>query len=201
MINPNWIFVGVALQTYGAVVYLVETVKGRIKPNRVTWILWSLSPLIAFYAMIKQGVGPEAWSTFIIGFMPILVFIATFVNKKSYWKLEKLDFACGFFSILGLVLWQVTKVGNLAIIFSIVADAFASVPTIIKAYKDPESENYVGYFLGIFNAVISLLVIRNWNFQNYAFQSYWLIVTTILVILIKFKIGKSIKHLDSNKEK
>lgn len=193
MINSNFVFVGIALQAYGAFMYLLDTIKGKVRPNRVTWLLWSFSPLIAFYAMIKQGVGAEAWSTFIIGFMPLLVFISSFINKKSYWKIEKLDLGCGFFSILGLVLWQITKVGNIAIILSIIADAFASFPTIIKSYKEPESENYLAYSFGIINSIISLLVIKNWNFQNYGFQLYWLIVSIILTVFIKFKVGKRIR--------
>lgn len=193
MINPNWIFFGVAVQSWGGLKYLIDTVKGKVQPNKVSWLLWSIAPLIAFFAMIKQGVGPVAWATFIVGFLPLLVFVSSFVNKKASWNITKLDIICGILSILGLILWLITKVGNVAIFFSIMADGLAAVPTIVKSYKEPESEDHLVYSLGIVNSVVALLVITEWNFQNWGFPIYLLGVDTILSLLIKFKLGLKIK--------
>jgi len=202
MINQNWIYIGVGIQTLGGIGYLIDTLKGRVKPNKVGWLLWSIAPLIAFSAMIKQGVGPEAWATFIVGFLPLLVFIASFVNKKAYWEITKLDYICGTLSVLGLILWMVTKVGNVAILFSIVADALASFLTIYKSYKDPESESHLVFTLGIINAAIGLLIINEWNFQNYAFNLYILVDDIIISGLILTKIGPKIdKYFKSIKLK
>jgi hypothetical protein len=194
MINQNWIFLGLVLQAYGAFVYLIDTVKGKVQPNRVTWLLWAIAPLIAFFAMIKQGVGIEALATFIIGFMPLLVFCASFINKKSVWQITKFDIICGTLSILGLILWLITKIGNIAILFSITADALAALLTIVKSYKNPESENYLAYLFGAINTGIALLVIKDWNFQNWGFPVYWLITSLLLTILVKFKLGKILSN-------
>jgi len=202
MINQNWIYIGVGIQTLGGIGYLIDTLKGRVRPNKVGWLLWSIAPLIAFFAMIKQGVGPEAWATFIVGFLPLLVFMASFVNKKAYWKITKLDYICGTLSVLGLILWMITKVGNVAIFFSIVADALASFLTIYKSYKEPESESHLIFTLGIINAAIGLLVINEWNFQNYAFNLYILADDIIISGLILTKIGPKInKYFKSIKLK
>lgn len=193
MINQNWIIVGVIIQTIGVLGYLIDTLKGRVKPNKVGWFLWSLAPLIAFFAMIKQGVGMEAWSTFIVGFLPLLVFGASFLNKKAYWEISRLDYVCGGLSILGLILWMITKTGNIAIFFSIISDALASYLTMDKAYKEPESETHLAFSLGIINAGIALLVIKDWNFQNWGFPLYLLIANTIITVLIVFKLGPKIQ--------
>ena len=192
MIDQNWIYVGVGIQTIGGIGYLIDTLRGRVRPNRVGWLLWSIAPLVAFFAMIKQGVGPEAWATFIVGFLPLLVFIASFVNKKAYWEITKLDYICGTLSVLGLILWMVTRVGNIAIFFSIMADALASYLTIYKSYKKPESESHLVFTLGIINAAIGLLIIKEWNFQNYAFNLYILIDDILIATLITTKVGSKI---------
>ena len=80
----------------------------------------------------------------------------------------------------------------MAILFSIIADGFACVPTIIKSFNKPETESARAYFFGVVNAVIGLLVIRTWNFENYAYIVYLLAASSILVILIQFKVGKLI---------
>jgi len=190
MINENFILLGVGLQLIGGLGYLLDTLKGKVKPNKVSWLLWSLAPLIAFFAEIKQGVGILSLTTFVAGFVPFLIFIASFLNKKAEWKLKTFDLVCGALSILGLVFWMVTKVGNIAIFFSILADALASVPTVVKAYKQPETENGLVFFMSLFNSGIGLLVIKTWNFQHVGFPLYLLINAIIFVVLIYGKLGK-----------
>lgn len=169
MIPEQFIYVGTALAIYGGLSYLVDTVKGRVKPNRVTWFLWALAPLIAFAAEVKQGVGMQAMLTFIVGFNPLMIFIASFVNKKSKWEISKLDIICAVISLLGIVFWALTRVGNIAIAFSILADAVAGVPTIVKSYKAPETESYKPFFFAAINALITLFTITVWTFAHYAF--------------------------------
>lgn len=192
MLNPNFVLIGVLAQFLGGLSYLVDTVKGKIQPNRVSWFIWALAPLIAFAAEIKQGVGIQSLTTFIVGFVPLCIFIASFVNKKAHWELGKLDFICGILSILGLILWYITKIGNTAIFFSILADGLAYVPTIVKSYHHPESENINVYLLGLANPILALLTIRIWNFQTYGFPLYIFIADLITTVLIQFKLGRII---------
>ena len=192
MIHPNFVIVGFIIMCAGGWGYLVDTVKGKIQPNRVTWFLWTLAPLIAFAAEVKQGVGIQSLMTFSVGFIPLLVFIASFFNKKAVWKLGTLDYVCGALSVLGLILWLVTKVGNIAIIFSILADALAAVPTIIKSFRTPESESYSVYLAGWMNSIITLLTITTWNFATWGFPVYITVLDILLFVLIKFP---SKKHL------
>ncbi len=122
MINENFAYLGIIIVSLGGLTYFYKTLKGEVQPNRITWILWALAPLIAFAAQIKQGVGIQSWITFVYGFVPLLVLLASFINKKSYWKITKLDLVFGFLSLVGLILWQITGVGNVAIAFRIIAD-------------------------------------------------------------------------------
>lgn len=195
MINENFAYLGIIIASLGGLTYIYKTLKGEVQPNRVTWFLWAVAPLIAFAAQIKHGVGVQVWITFIFGFLPLLVLLASFINKKSYWKITKLDLVFGFISLVGLILWQITGVGNVAIVFSIMADGMAAVPTIIKSYYNPETESSFAYFTSAVGAAITLLTISvsAWNFETYGFSLYILIVTIIITILIKFKIGELIK--------
>ena len=190
MINQNFIYLGAVIFLFGSIGYFVETIQGKVKPNRVTWFIWILAPSIIFFSQIKQGVGLESLLTFMVGFIPLLIFLASFVNKKAYWKIEKIDIICGTLSIIGLILWQVTKIGNIAIVFSIISDLFASWPTIIKSYKHPETENYWLYFANGIFALITILTIKIWTFETYSFSFYLLVISIVLTIMIKFKIKK-----------
>lgn len=190
MIDERFIFVAAIINFFGTLSYLKDTINDKVKPNKVTWFLWALAPLIAFIAQIYQGVGLTSLMTFIVGFGPLLIFLASFVNKKSEWRVTNFDLACGALSLVGLVLWALTRTGNVAILFAIIADGLAAIPTLRKAYYDPATENYQAFFLAMIAAAITLLTIRKWEFAHYTFPLYVLIICFVFVLLIKFKLGK-----------
>ncbi|MCR4305644.1 MAG: hypothetical protein NUV73_00995, partial [Candidatus Daviesbacteria bacterium] len=169
MIDEKFIFVAVALILFGDFTYLVYTIKGRVRPNKVTWFLWGLAPLLAFAAQLREGVGLSSLTTFAFGALPLFIFAASFFNRKAYWKVTNFDLMCGALALTGLILWQVTQVGNWAILFGVLADGAAAVPTVIKSYKAPETENYLVYFFNPLGAIITLLTLKTWDFTHYAF--------------------------------
>lgn len=193
MIDEKFVFVSVALILFGDLSYLLYTIKGRVKPNKVSWLLWGLAPLIAFVAQLSQGVGLLSLTTFAFGGLPLLVFFASFLNKKAYWKITKFDLICGALAILGLVLWKVTQVGNWAILFAVVSDGFAAIPTLVKSVKAPETESYQVYLLNGLGAVITLFTIRQWDFAHSGFPIYVSLLGFTLFLLIRFKLGKKIR--------
>lgn len=189
MLNENFIILGALLSFYGGLSYLIDTVKGKTKPNRVTWFLWALAPMIAFAAQLEKGVGLTALMTFMAGFNPTMIVLASFINKKSYWKLNKMDYVYGSISIFAIIIWQVTGEGNLAILFSIIADAFASLPTVIKSYKEPETENSTIFLFGMINSGLTLLTIKDWSFAQWGFPVYIFAICVIIYSLVRFKLG------------
>jgi hypothetical protein len=192
MLPSEFVYLGVLIQIIGGSSYILDTFKGRVKPNRVTWLLWALAPFIAFFAMISKGVGVESLATLIIGLIPLLVLIASFFNKTAIWRIERFDLICGAISIFGLLLWILSKEGNIAIMFSIIADIAAAAPTLKKSYTNPESESYSAYLAGTMNAIFALLTIKVWNFENYGFQLYWFFMSlTITTLILRGKVKKS----------
>jgi len=187
------IFVGAAVQMIGVFFYIKETLKGNTRPNKVTWLLWAIAPLIAAFAAISDGVKWSVLPVFVAGLGPLLIFLASFVNKKSYWKLEKIDYACGIFSVLSLILWWITKEPIVAIIFSILSDALAAIPTVVKSWKYPETENVNNYAACLFNALTSFSVIKTFNFTEIAFPIYLVLINAILVIAVLRKKFSKIK--------
>ena len=192
MLNQNFVIIGALIGAVGSLAYLIDTVRGKVKPNRVSFLLWSIAPLIAFAAQIKQGIGLESLMTFSTGFLPLTTFIASFVNKKAEWKITRFDLVCGLLSILGLILWLVTKVGNIAITFSIVADALAAIPTLVKAYKYPDTELAWPWIATVVGVVLTLLTLKELTFANSGFIIYILIVNTIIFSLVQFRLGEKL---------
>jgi hypothetical protein len=192
VLHQNFVIVGTLIGATGAVAYLVETIKGSVKPNRVSFLLWSIAPLIAFAAQIKQGVGLESLMTFSTGFLPFMTFAGSFANKKAEWKLTRFDLFCGILSILGLILWLITKVGNIAIAFSILADGLAAIPTIVKSYKYPDTEMAWPWIATSFGVLLTILTLKKLSFANSSFILYIFVVNLIIFCLVQFRLGEKI---------
>ncbi|MBU1292816.1 hypothetical protein KJ819_01975 [Patescibacteria group bacterium] len=182
---PNAILlIGVLVASIGIFSYIRDTVRGKVKPNRVTWLLWAIAPLIATAAAISDGVGWAVLPVFLSGFGPLLVFIFSFVNKDSYWKLGRLDYICGLFSVLALILWAITNEPVIAIVFAIVSDAVAALPTVIKAWKYPETENAGPFLSGLFTSSTAFTAISAFRISEIAFPIYLISINCVLIFSI-----------------
>ena len=189
MIDEKFVLLGLLLNLWGSGTYAWNTLKGRTKPNRVTWFLWAVAPLIAFAAQWSDGVRWQSLMTFMVGFGPLIIFIASFMNRKAYWQVSRLDYVCGVISIVALAFWLATGKGVLAVVLSIIADVVAGIPTLLKAWKEPETEHPSVFRNGALSALITLLAVRDWTFVQYGFAFYILLICVALYSMIAFKIG------------
>ena len=172
MIDPRFAILGAVITVAGSASYARDTLRGRTQPNRVTWILWTVAPLIAFAAEVVQGVGLASLMTLAVGVGPLLVVIASFLDPRAYYRLTRFDGICGGLSVAALVAWGVTGTGDVAIVFSILADFFGLIPTLRKAHRDPESESASAFVASGCGAIITLLTIAEWTFANFGFPLY-----------------------------
>ncbi len=188
MLDERFVILGFLLNVLGSLSYFWAVLRGQAKPNKVTWFLWGVFPLIAGVAQLDQGVGLSVLTTFSAAFASFLVLLASFFNKKAYWKLSRLDWVCGALAVLGCLLWQLTERPNLAIAFAIAADFLAGIPTIVKAYKAPETESPWTFLFGLVNYSLCLLTLQVWDFAHVAFPIQAAFTCLLLFILIRRKV-------------
>jgi hypothetical protein len=194
VINENWIYLGTAIGTAGAVVYLRDTIRGTTKPNRVTWLLWAVAPLLAAAVALNAGAGLRALPTFMVGFMPLLIFIASFHNSASVWKVRRVDYACGAVSVVGTIIWLITRNGVLAISAAIAADFLAGLPTLMKSWTHPETETVHSYVGALISMVVVLLTVDQWTFDVVAFPLFVACSATVQSILVGLEPGPRLRR-------
>ncbi len=181
------VILGAAGNIYGTFFYILDTIKGRTRPNRVSWFLWSATTFIGSAAAYSAGAGWAAFPVFISGVLALAVLLASFADPKAYWKLSAFDYLCGILSVLALALWVSTGDPVLAVAFSIFADAFAFIPTLLKSIKAPESESSGTYLGGSLNAATGLLAAKSFTFSACAFPLYLAVTSGLLFILVSRK--------------
>jgi hypothetical protein len=176
----------------GAYAYIRDTLLGKSKPNRVSWAMWSIAPLIGTAAAIASGADWLATiRIFLAGFLPLLVFLASFLNPRSYWKLTRFDAICACLSLLALFVWGVVDSPRIAILLAAAGDGFAAIPTLIKTWRYPETETGLFYIAGFISVLLVIPSIPVWNIENSAFQVYLLIANALLVFCVYRKYLRS----------
>lgn len=189
MLPDYFVYFGVAFNAVGATSYLVAMARGQATPNRVSWSLWALAPMIAFAAEVDEGVGPQSWLTFMAGAGPAAIFLTSFFVGGT-WRIGRLDVVCGALALAGIGLWVVTQNGVLAIALAIAADGLAAVPTFVKAYRYPRTESPWVYWLGATGAAITMLTIDHWNVAHYGFPVYLFGMGMLVGVLVTFRVGQ-----------
>src|SRR5579863_1126185 len=84
--------------------YVRAILKGEAAPNRVTWFLWALVPLIAGVAQLRAGVGISTLVVLSVGAGPACVVLASFVRGTGSWQLGPFDYVWGAWAIGELAL-------------------------------------------------------------------------------------------------
>ncbi|OGN28092.1 MAG: hypothetical protein A3A33_04100 [Candidatus Yanofskybacteria bacterium RIFCSPLOWO2_01_FULL_49_25] len=178
----HWLVIlSACITVVGSSIYIRDTLRGTTKPNRVTWSMWALAPILGTVVALSAHADPWATSrTFLAGFLPLVVFIVSFFNPRAYWKLTFFDLACGFISLIAIILWLTINSSGAALLLLVIADAFACIPTIRKAWHHPETETGTVWLIGIVAVLLVFPSIPVWNIENSAFQIYILIANITL---------------------
>jgi hypothetical protein len=76
-----------------------------------------------------------------------------------------------------------------AIFFSIVADGFAAIPTIVKAYRYPDTEIAWPWMATVIGVILTLLTLSTFTFANCGSILYILVVNMVIYTLVQFRLG------------
>ncbi len=184
MLPEYFAFISTVIASLGALQYFWLTLRGKVQPNRVTYFFWGLFPLIAFFAQLNTEISGVLWITLAMGVLPFTIVGASFLNADAYWEVQKRDYMLALIAVVSMVLWYITSNPILAIVFALVADMFASLPTILKCYTNPYSEDWRPYAINSFGFFIGVLAIQTWTFSEYSFVLYFFLVTLFMAALI-----------------
>lgn len=181
------VILGAVVNLLGSAAYIRDTLIGKTQPNRITFLMWGIAPCIGAAAAFSDGVRWSVLPVLTSGILPFLILLASFFNKKAVWELHWYDYVCGAFSLLALVLWKETQQPTIAIVFAIIGDGFAGLPTFKKSWTHPETETPLAYIATAFAAATSFFAMRTWRFEEYAFPAYLVLSGTILFLIISYR--------------
>lgn len=179
------VLLSICIQLLGKWMYIKDTLQWITKPNRISWLLRSISPLIAAAAAFSDWVTWGVLPVFMSGISTFLVFSASFINPQSYWHISKSDYMYWSLSIITLILRGITQEPLIAIILALISDICASMPTLVKSRMYPETESIATYSAWLISIATTFFALTNFSLTELLFPVY-LFVLNILFIWIIF---------------
>ena len=138
--------------------------------------------LISILAQMSAG---ASWSLiFLIGdFVGTSSILVLCLIGYGYSKYGWIEWTCLGLAVVAIISWQLTHQPVLAIVFSIIADLMAAMPTVVKAYRDPWSEHPGTWFILCLAATLAILSTTIINPANLIFPAYLLFINGVIGIL------------------
>lgn len=171
----------IACISYG--IMIKSMLKGLARPNRTTRFVVMVANIIQTLALLQSGNNVSVWLTGVFAINNVIIFILSIKFGMGGW--DKLDIICLLLSILGLILWKLTSIPEIGLFLAIASDFTCFVPTIIKSYKRPETEEWKFYGLDFIAALFNLFATTNWRISSIIFPVYILFIDGLLMSLIK----------------
>ena len=202
MLPEYFIYIAASIRILAGLLYIKSILKGKTRPSAVSWLIWSVSPFIAFFAAtFSEGFKLASLVTLALGISPLLVFITASVTKNHLFKFTLPDLICGILAIISLICWLITKNPILTISFAILADLISTVPTLKKSYYYPDTEYAPTYLLAILAMSITLLANKETTSYSLIYPTYILLMNLLVASIIITRKNRNNKNKKKQKEK
>lgn len=133
----------------------MDTIKGKTKPERVTWGTVFLLNSIGFANQLASGARNSLWLFGAAVLLTGIIFVLSLF--KGVGGHSRLDMFTIVTALAGLGLWIIFDSPTFSIIATLVVGIVALLPTFAKAKKHPETETKITWLLGSMSAFLGLL--------------------------------------------
>lgn len=169
--------------------YLIAIFKGEAKPERASWLLWTILGGISFFSLLSEGATNSLWLPGVQAIGDALIFILSIkYGLGGLMKRDKIALAAAGMSLL---LWYFTKEASVALVFAIIIDGAGAVLTMIKSYEEPITEPMSAWVLTCLGGFIGIFAVGNWQPIFIIFPLY--IFVANLAIIISILLGRKNK--------
>lgn len=141
----------------------------RTKPSRVTWLIWTFVGTITVSSYYASGATDTLWVPIILTIEYFCTAILSlFYGEGGTWrgdtKQMRRDIVCLVGAAMSGLAWWWFDVPQIALITTILIDAFGAWPTIVKAYMRPLTENRRAWTFTFLSSVANIFAVE-WRWE------------------------------------
>ncbi len=179
----GWLIGNIVLSLVSPISYTQSMLRGQAKPHKVTRLIVWVASMTAIIGVI----GSDNVSG--IAFASIFFLRATYLMlmslKYGVGGSSRLDKTCVALGLLAIVLYPLTGSGILSVLLGITADLIAFIPTFVKIWHDPSSEDPI--FFAVECAAALCAVIAIGTIKTELFFPLYIVLCNVFILMLIFR--------------
>src|SRR3990167_10674293 len=169
------------LALVGYIPYIYTTVRGKTRPNKATWIIWTVIGGLIAFSYLFEGDKNTIWLPLGYFIGPLIVAILSFRFGYSEWT--KLDIICLVVGGISIIPWIIADNAMFTLLINVFIDATGAIPTLVKTYREPETEDLTAWFIFFVANTLEIFAIEQWNLAA-LYPVYLFILAGLMVLFI-----------------
>lgn len=174
----------------GYIPYIISILREKTKPNRASWFIWTLVGGLLAFSYLAEGDKTSIW-------LPIGYFIGPFITailsiRYGYAAWTKLDTACVIVAIISIIPWYLSDSATFTLIINVLIDSTGAIPTIVKSYREPETEDFTAWLIFFIANTLELFAISKWSIASIYPVYLFFLAGSIVLFILKDKLKKKL---------
>jgi len=178
--------VGLAAVVLTVVAYVpyISAIRAKaVKPHFFSWLIWSLTTVIVFFAQMAAEGGAGAWSTGMSAAITLYVAWLALVLRSDFSNTTA-DWCFLIAAMLSLPVWFFTDDPLWSVVILTVVDAFGFGPTLRKAWHKPQEESMQFYLLFGARSLLSVAALESRTLTTVLFPVAMVVACVLVSVLL-----------------
>jgi len=164
--------------------YLRGIFRKETRPERASWLIWSLLGGIATFTQLAKGASHSLWLPALQTIGDLAIFLlAIKYGMGGLLKRDKIALAAVG---LSLILWYFTQEAAVALFIVIFIDAVGAVLTILKTHEHPTTEPMSSWVLTCLAGFVGIFAVGEFDAILLAFPVYIFVANLAIIATIFF---------------
>ncbi len=176
----GWVAGSLSLLAF--VPYILAILRGETRPNRATWWIWATTGAVLLASYYFSGAGTTIW----VAVSYFVASLATAILSIRYGEggASPLDRGCLAGAGAGLLLWWLFDSPVVALVTTLGVDFAGALPTLRKAWREPETEDRLAWALFVAGNAFNLFAVDRWEFAIAVYPAYFFLVSGAIAFLV-----------------
>lgn len=133
---------GAVVIAVSAAYYFLDVLRGGTRPQRTSWLIWSLTGALGFATSRAGGAGPGAYAAAVDATACVLTFLVCLSPRFGKDGGRRADLALDTVAVGGVVLWQSGLLtSTAAALTAVTVNAVGLWPTLRDSWAQPHTES------------------------------------------------------------
>jgi hypothetical protein len=165
--------------------YIRDTVRGRTRPHRGTWLIWSVLAIVAFLAQHADG---AAWSLPMVGVQALLTtVILALALRRGEGGVSRGELLLIGIAGAGVVGWLSADEPLVATVCVVLADLIGVALMVPKTYRDPWSETFSTFAMASLSGALAVGAVGALDPSLLLYPVYYCVGNGAIALLIRWR--------------